>query len=254
MNKYAHIYYKQKKKWIEICGDKTYLMNGEPLKKNFAREKITNLKDKELSFLPPSNPSKVIGVGWNYKDLVGEKETYPEPIVFLKSPTSICSNRSKIHYPSFVEKVWVEVELVIVIGKKCSNVSVSNASDYILGYTIGSDITALNILERDWHLARSKAFDNFAPIGPYLLTNIETKNLSLKSKINNKQVQKGNTSSRILDDCELVSLISSLMTLMPGDVIFSGTPAKATDAVVLSGDKISHKIDNFGELSFEIIS
>ena len=140
-----------------------------------------------------------------------------------------------------------------MIGRECSNVAASEAHDYILGHTIGSDITALNIHDRDWHLARSKAFDDFAPIGPFLVTGLDTENLALKSTINGREAQVGNTSSRILNDNELIALISSMMTLMPGDVIFTGTPARATEALVCPGDHIKHEIENLGDLRFEII-
>ena len=253
MRKFSKVAYNGESRWIESCNGSIFFMEGEPLDDHFIRGEIADLDYDGLNYLPPSFPSKVIGVGWNYKDLVGEQDVYPEPIVFLKSPTSICAHDTKIKFPKIVEKVWVEVELVIVIGRECSNVTASEAHDYILGHTIGSDITALNIHDRDWHLARSKAFDDFAPIGPFLITGLNTENLTLKSTINGKEAQVGNTSSRILNDNELIALISSMMTLMPGDVIFTGTPARATEALVGPGDQINHKIENLGDLTFEII-
>ena len=253
MKKYANIRFNNQKRWVEFCNDDIYLMSGDPLNEIFRREEIIDIDIKKINYLPPSNPSKVIGVGWNYKDLVGPKDSYPEPIVFIKSPTSICAHNSKVNYPKIAEKVWVETELAIVIGKECSNINSSEAGSYILGYTIGSDITALNVLERDWHLARSKAFDNFAPIGPFLTTEINTENLILKSRINGREVQNGNTSSRIMDDFKLIELISGIMTLKPGDIILTGTPAGATDAIVVAGDKVEHEVENLGQLSFEII-
>lgn len=252
MNKYAKVKLNNQIKWIEFYNDEIFFMEGDPLDNNFKRGQVID-EDLKFDYLAPSNPSKVIGVGWNYKDLVGERESYPEPIVFLKSPSSVCPHRSVIKLPNFVEKIWVETELVIIIGKQCQNVSKNDASKYILGYTIGSDITALNIHDRDWHLARSKAFDNFAPIGPYLVKNINTDNLNLKSEINDKEAQSGNTKDMILKDCELISLISSIMTLMPGDIIFTGTPARATEALVVSGDRVKHEVDNLGCLDFEVI-
>ena len=253
MRKFSNITYNGASRWIELCDDCIYFMVGEPQYNQFIRGEIADLDYDQLNYLSPSIPSKVIGVGWNYKDLVGEQDVYPEPIVFLKSPTSICAHDTKIKFPNIVEKVWVEVELVIVIGRECSNVAASEAHDYILGHTIGSDITALNIHDRDWHLARSKAFDDFAPIGPFLITGLNTENLALKSTINGREAQVGNTSSRILNDNELIALISSMMTLMPGDVIFTGTPARATEALVCPGDHIKHEIENLGDLRFEII-
>jgi 2-keto-4-pentenoate hydratase/2-oxohepta-3-ene-1,7-dioic acid hydratase in catechol pathway len=253
MKRFAKIRYKNESRWIEFEGSHAYFMINDPFSSSFIRGELAQLNPEKLDFLPPVAPSKVIGVGWNYKDLVGDQESYPEPIVFLKSPTSICGHNSKIKIPEIVEKVWVEVEVAIIIGKECSGVSVSEASSYILGHTIGSDISALNIHERDWHLARSKAFDNFAPIGPFLVTEMITDNLLLKSTINNEEAQLGNTSSRIMDDAQLISLISSIMTLMPGDIIFTGTPARATEAIVFAGDIVKHEVENLGSLSFKII-
>jgi len=253
MGKFSHVSIDGQSKWIEFYKEDIFIMHKTPLDKDFQRDSLVELKDRNLKFLPPSDPTKVIGVGWNYKDLVGEQDSYPEPIVFLKSPTSICPHESCIKYPKFAEKVWVEVEIVIVIGKECSNVKASEAQKYILGHTLGSDISALNILERDWHLARSKAIDQFAPLGKYLITDINTDNLALESTINDREAQLGNSSFRILNDNQLIELISSIMTLYPGDIIFTGTPAGATEAIVRPGDKVMHKVDTLGELNFTIV-
>ena len=252
MKKFAKIKHNDESRWIEFFGSQIFFVVDDPFSPDFKRGELSQLDQDQLHFLAPATPSKVIGVGWNYKDLVGEQESYPEPIVFLKSPTSICAHKSEINLPKIVEKVWVETELAIIIGKKCSNVLASEANSYILGHTIGSDITALNIHDRDWHLARSKAFDNFAPIGPFLVTGMNTENLMLTSRINGNEAQQGNTSSRIMDDAQLVALISSMMTLMPGDIILTGTPARATEALVVSGDRVEHEVENLGCLTFKI--
>jgi len=254
MSKFARIVYNGRATWVEIENNLyVYQLSGEPFTNGFIRGKRISTNIKNLEFLAPVKPSKVIGLGWNYKDLVGEKSLYDEPVIFLKSPTSICEHNSSIKYPAYANKVWVEVELVIVIGKVCSGVEVDDAQNYIFGYTLGSDITALNVANRDWHLARSKAIDQFAPIGSFLVSDLDTSNLQLKSYINSREAQIGNTKNRILNDYEIVSLVSSMMTLMPGDVIFTGTPAKATEAVVLPGDKVVHSIDKIGDLEFSII-
>jgi 2-keto-4-pentenoate hydratase/2-oxohepta-3-ene-1,7-dioic acid hydratase in catechol pathway len=201
--------------------------------------------------LPPSDPSKVLGLAFNYKSLVGIRDTYDEPLFFLKSPTSACGHQSRISIAGH-STVWVEAELTIVIKKECRNVSTAGAEDYILGYTIGSDITALNVHKRDWHLARSKALDGFAPMGPYLVRGLDTSDLELGTRINGKEFQRGRTSDRIINDCESVSLLSRFLTLLPGDVILTGTPAGATSSLVKPGDVVTHWIENIGELSFTI--
>tara|TARA_B100000519_G_C14252220_1_gene443036 strand:+ start:2104 stop:2868 length:765 start_codon:yes stop_codon:yes gene_type:complete len=253
MNNYAKVIIDQKSSWIEIFNENVYLMDGDPLDSAFERKRIIDIDYKNIDYLIPVEPSKVIGLGWNYKDLIGVKDSYLEPIVFLKSPTSITGDKSRIKFPKIANKVWVEVELVIIIGKTCFDISPSEANEYILGHAIGSDITALNVHQRDWHLARSKALDDFAPIGPNLIKGMNTENLWLKSYINGKLAQSGNTSDRVLNDKEIVSLVSKMMTLQPGDVIFTGTPAKAREAQVLPGDLVTHEIENIGDLTFEFI-
>ncbi len=203
-------------------------------------------------FLPPCDPAKVLGLAFNYKSLVGEREAYEEPLFFLKSPTSACGHQSSVVCSQF-STVWVEAELVVVIKKECRNVRVENAPECILGYTIGSDVTALNVHGRDWHLARSKALDNFAPLGPFLVTDLDTSDLELGTLINGREYQRGRTSDRIMNDCEAVSLLSQFLTLSPGDVILTGTPAGATSSLVKSGDVVTHWVEGIGELQFSVL-
>ena len=187
-------------------------------------------------------------LAFNYKSLVKKKTNFDEPLFFFKSNTSLIGHNQYIIYPKNFNKVWIEAELCIVIGKKGKNIEVQNAEDYILGYTCGNDVTAENIYQRDWHLARSKGLDTFAPIGPYLISDINTANLKIKSFINGKKTQDGYTSDRILNDKECISLVSKYITLYPGDIIFTGTPAGATDAVIKPGDEIIIEIEKLGKL------
>ena len=205
----------------------------------------------EITFLPPSDPAKILGLAHNYKSLVGARERYDEPLFFMKSPTSACGHKSRVMCSPF-GTVWVEVELAVIIKKECRNVSVAEAGDYILGHTIGSDVTAQNIHGRDWHLARSKALDNFAPLGPFLVTGLDTVDLEVGTRINGRIYQQGRTSDRIMNDHESVSLLSQFLTLSPGDVILTGTPAGATSSIVRAGDVVTHWIEGIGELEFTI--
>jgi 2-keto-4-pentenoate hydratase/2-oxohepta-3-ene-1,7-dioic acid hydratase in catechol pathway len=222
------------------------LRNGEP---EMVEEDSIRSDD---TFLPPTVPAKVLGLAMNYKSLVGQREVYDEPLFFLKSPTSACGHNTRIACSRF-PTVWVEAELAVVIGKKCRSVSTAEAEGCILGYTIASDVTAANILGRDWHLARSKALDNFAPLGPFLVTDIDTSDLELGTRINGQEYQRGRTSDRIVNDCGAVSLISRFLTLDPGDVILTGTPANATNSLVTPGDVVTHWIDGMGELQFTMV-
>ena len=207
---------------------------------------------EEVSILPPIIPSKIIALGYNYKDLVGERPFYDEPVIFLKSPSSIIADKGIIEIKKSMKKIWTEVELCIVIGKKAENVNFKDDSKYIFGYTIGNDVTTSNILDRDHHLARSKAWNTFCPIGPWIENDIKTDNLLLENRINGKSFQKSNTNMRILNDNEIVSHLSKIMILMPGDIIMTGTPANAENSIIQDGDNVELSIQGLGFLSNKV--
>lgn len=242
-------------RWVEFKGEgEVCLLSAHPADGGCQIQQILPEQEvRSLSLLPPAEATKVIGLAYNYKSLVGIKDQYEEPLFFLKSPTSICPHNSCVPYPEFAEYVWVEVELAIVIGRDCHRVTEDEAEACILGYSIGSDITAENVYGRDWHLARSKALDYFSPIGPYLVTGLCTNNLEVRSYINGREFQRGSTSDRIINDRQAVSLLSRYVTLKPGDVILTGTPAGARASVVKKGDIVTHSIDELGELTFRIV-
>jgi len=210
-----------------------------------------SLNINDIKILAPVSPSKVIALGYNYKDLVGEKKRYDEPVIFMKPGSSVIGLNNYICIPEN-KKVWTEVELAIVIGKKCKNVGLEDAKKYIFGYTIGNDVTMKNILDRDHHLARSKACDTFCPLGPYIETNLNTNNLFLTNKINDVIYQNSNTNNRILNDSKIVSMISKLITLYPGDIILTGSPANAENSVIKHGDIVSMEIEGLGKLTNKI--
>ena len=207
----------------------------------------------KLEIVAPFEGNKVIGLGYNYKGLVGEKLHFDEPIIFLKSPESIVAHNGDVIYPEYCKKIWIESELTIVVRKIGKNIPLSQADEFILGYTCGNDITTDNIHDRDWHLAVSKGLDTFAPIGPYLIQEIDTSDLDIRSSINGKTTQKSRTSDRILNDQECITLVSKYFTLNPGDVIMTGTPAGARDAVVQPGDEVVVEIEHIGCLRNYII-
>lgn len=207
----------------------------------------------KMKLLAPFEGNKVIGLGYNYKGLVGKKSGFDEPLIFLKSPESVVVHNGYVIYPEYCKKIWIEAELTIVVSKKGKNITLSQADEYILGYTCGNDITAENIHDRDWHLAVSKGLDTFAPVGPYLIQDIDTSDLDILSSINGKTTQKSKTSDRILNDHECIALVSKYFTLNPGDVIMTGTPAGARDAIVQPGDEVVVEIEDIGCLRNYII-
>ncbi len=207
-----------------------------------------------FDYFKPPLKNKVIGLAFNYKSLVGKENKSQEPLIFLKSSTSLIFNNEEIIYNNFFKKVWIEAELCIIIGKEGKNIKSKDAKEHILGYTCGNDVTAENILNRDWHLARSKASDTFAPIGPKIINDIDTSNLRIQSFINGKKTQDSTTNDRIFNDFECVELVSKFFKLIPGDIIFTGTPAGATDAIVKPGDEVTIEIEKIGKITNSIKS
>ena len=207
-----------------------------------------------VRLLPPVTPTKIIGLAYNYKDLVGYKEKYDEPIIFLKPPSALIGPNDSITIEQSMKKVWTEVELCIVIGKTANNVALDVANEFIFGFTIGNDVTTSNILNRDHHLARSKGWDTFCPIGPWIDTEINTESLKLTNTINGEIFQDSNTNMRIYDDKTIISHLSKIMTLFPGDIIMTGTPKNAENSVISDGDEVKICIENIGELSNKVNS
>jgi len=203
----------------------------------------------DLELLPPCEPRTVAALAYNYKDLVGPREQYDEPLVFLKSPSCIIGTESPIGIPEWVDRVWMEVELAVVIGKPLFEASRDEAARGILGVTIANDVTASNVCGRDHHLARSKSLQSFCPVGSDLWAGLDTDSLRMTTTINGRRTQCGSTSSRIMDEADSVALVSRMVQLLPGDLVLTGTPAGAMDSVVRPGDRVELEIESIGRLS-----
>ncbi|MCL4428257.1 MAG: fumarylacetoacetate hydrolase family protein [Deltaproteobacteria bacterium] len=203
----------------------------------------------ELEFLPPVTPTKIVAVGLNYKDHAEEmKKNLPtEPLLFIKPNSCILPHLGTIIRPAVSKRVDYESELAVVIGKTAKNVKSKHAADYIFGYTCLNDVTARDLQSKDIQYTRSKSFDTFAPIGPFIETEIENpNNLSIKGYLNEELKQSSNTSNLIFSPFELVEFISGIMTLFPGDVISTGTPSGVGS--LSSGDFFEIEIENIGKL------
>lgn len=237
--------------WVEAQSKKFFKLIGSIFENDPKKTEI-KMPRFNANLSVPFKKNKVIGLAYNYKGMINKKENFDEPLVFFKSSSALTSHKSEIVYPKFLEKVWIEAELCIVIGKEGKNIDEKKAKDFILGYTCGNDVTGKNILNRDWHLARSKGIDTFAPIGPFLVKDLNCEDLEIKSSINGKITQKSRTSDRILNDHQCVELVSKYFTLFPGDIIFSGTPAGATDAVIKPGDEVKIEIENIGTINNKV--
>ena len=230
--------------------DKVFKLSNSYFTDHIETSDVYNIKSVRI--MPPVIPSKIIGLAYNYKDLVGERDFYDEPIIFLKPVSALIGHNDEIIINNIMEKVRTEVELCIVMGKTAVNVTVDEAEEFIFGYTIGNDVTTSNILNRDHHLARSKGWDTFCPIGPWIETELNTEDLKITNTINGEVFQESNTNMRIYDDRRIVSHMSRIMTLNPGDVIMTGTPKNAENSLIKHGYEVKLCIENIGELSNKV--
>ena len=194
------------------------------------------------------HPTKIIAIGLNYLDHAREfnMELPAYPLIFMKPQTAVIGNAETIIYPPQTKELHYEGELAIVIGKKTRNVTVENAEHYIAGYTCANDITARDLQRMDGQWTRSKSFDTFCPLGPKIAKNIDPTNLAIATRVNGITKQKSNTNQMIFNVFQLVSFISGIMTLMPGDIIITGTPSGVGE--LQEGDTVEVEIEEIGIL------
>jgi 2-keto-4-pentenoate hydratase/2-oxohepta-3-ene-1,7-dioic acid hydratase in catechol pathway len=187
-------------------------------------------------------------VGRNYAEHARElnNEVPTEPLIFLKPSTAANAHKGDILYPEYSKQVDFEAELAVVIGQKCSRVSKKDALRYVFGYTCINDITARDIQKRENKFTHAKSFDTFAPFGPFIETDFNFENVGIRSYVNGELRQNGNTKDMIFDIPTLISFISNIMTLLPGDVIATGTPSGVGSLNV--GDTVEVEIEGVGRL------
>ncbi len=204
----------------------------------------------DVRLLAPVLPSKVVAIGKNYADHAREMggEPPPEPVIFLKPSTAVVGPRDPIVYPAELsERVDFEGELAVVIGRLCRQVPAERASEVIFGYTCANDVTARDLQAKDGQWARAKGFDTFCPLGPWIETDLNPADLDLTTVVNGEIRQNARTSLLLHDVPALVSYVSDVMTLLPGDVLLTGTPAGV--GPLKEGDEVSVTIENIGTLT-----
>jgi 2-keto-4-pentenoate hydratase/2-oxohepta-3-ene-1,7-dioic acid hydratase in catechol pathway len=207
----------------------------------------------DMRILPPCTPSKIVALGVNYRSH-GEEMGHripAEPLIFLKPPTAVIGHGDNIIYPPSSQRVDYEGELGVVIKSHAYHVTKAEAPEYILGYTCVNDVTARDIQAKDKQWTRAKSFDTFAPIGPCIETELDPADLSLETRLNGEIRQKTRTSDLIFGVFELVSFISGIMTLLPGDVIATGTPSGV--GPMQPGDIVEVTIEKIGTLRNYIV-
>ena len=204
----------------------------------------------EVKLLAPVLPSKVVAIGKNYADHVremGGAEPPAEPIIFMKPSTSVIGPDDPIVLPALSAEVHHEAELAVVIGRLVKEVPVERALDAVLGFTCANDVTARDLQRTDGQWGRAKGFDTFCPLGPWIVTDVEPDDLAISCRVNGEVRQNGRTSDLVRGVEELVSWISNVMTLLPGDVILTGTPAGV--GPLADGDSVSVSISSIGTLT-----
>jgi len=229
-----------------FAGSDIELLRGEPFER--LERKFVSVTANKVTFLPPVAPSKVVAVGLNYLDHARElsMELPTEPILFLKPPSSVIGPGAAIVYPASSREVHHEAELAVVIGKRARNVAVGRAFEHVLGYTCANDVTARDLQRRDGQWGRAKSFDTFCPLGPYIETELEPDSLAIKARVNGQTRQDSSTAQMIFPVAKLISFISEVMTLEPGDVILTGTPPGVGEVHV--GDDVEVEIGGIGVL------
>ncbi len=230
-------------------------------------DKLDNLPYEEklskFNILPPiANPSKIICLAFNYSDHAQEQNLDPpkDPVIVLKPRNTLCGTNSEIVCPKFVKELDYEVELAIILGKNCKNVSEDEAKEAIFGYTILNDVSARDIQFKDKQFTRAKSFDTFAPCGPFITTSDEIndpQNLRLITRINQQIRQDSSTSKMFLKIPEIISKLSKVMTLEKGDIISTGTPAGVAlknpqFGFLKDGDEIEMEIEKIGILKNKV--
>ena len=231
---------------------------GDPL---YAGIKLLEEEHKveDVRLLAPVLPrSKVVGIGRNYAAHAAEmdNEVPPEPLMFLKPNTSVIGPGDPIFYPRQSQRVDFEGELAVVIGRICRDVPAEQATDVIFGYTIANDVTARDLQKSDGQWSRAKGFDSFCPLGPWIETDLDPQTFAdgvrVQTHLNGDLVQDGNTKDLIFDIPTLVAHITAAMTLLPGDVILTGTPEGVGPMQV--DDEVEVSIAGLGTLTNKVTS
>jgi 2-keto-4-pentenoate hydratase/2-oxohepta-3-ene-1,7-dioic acid hydratase in catechol pathway len=209
----------------------------------------------DVRLLAPVLPSKVVAIGRNYADHAAElgNEVPDDPIIFLKPSTAVVGPRDPIVYPTQLsERVDFEGELAVVIGRLCRQVPPERVGEVIFGYTCANDVTARDLQAKDGQWARAKGFDTFCPLGPWIETDIDPDDLELTTIVNGEIRQNSRTSLLLHDVTALVAYVSAVMTLLPGDVLLTGTPAGV--GPLKDGDEVSVTIESIGTLTNGVTS
>jgi 2-keto-4-pentenoate hydratase/2-oxohepta-3-ene-1,7-dioic acid hydratase in catechol pathway len=234
----------------QVCENHVLEIEGDI----FSKYQVTETKHAlcDLKILSPCVPTKIVAIGLNYRSHAEELGmALPEdPMVFMKPPTAVIGPDEEIIYPGMSSQVDYEGELAVVIGEKCKFVNEEDSEKYVLGYTCFNDVTARDLQKKDVQFTRAKGFDTFAPMGPFIETDINPCNVKIKTFLNGEKKQSGNTSDLIFPVRTIVSFLSKIMTLCPGDIIATGTPGGI--GPMKRGDVVEVRIEGVGNLQNKV--
>lgn len=206
-----------------------------------------------MKILEPIRPSKIVCVGRNYREHAAElgNKMPDEPLLFLKAPSAIISSGEDIVLPRASQQVEHEGELGVVIGRVAHNIGNEDPLSYILGYTCVNDVTARDLQRKDVQFTRGKSFDTFCPVGPWIESDIDPANVTVETRLNGEVKQNGNTADMAFSVAFLIRYISEIMTLYPGDLIATGTPAGVSR--MKSGDTVEVEVGGIGTLVNRVV-
>jgi len=244
--KIARIVHEGKESYARVEGSSLVLLEGKP--GEAFRPAGGRIDLAKASLLAPCRPSKALCIGLNYRDHAVEfgLAIPSSPVVFIKPATALLDPLGSIIWPELSKRVEYEAELVVVMGRKAKNLKESEALDYVLGYTCGNDVTARDLQPKEGQWTVAKSFDGFMPLGPWIETELDPGDLEISSFLNGQIKQHSRTSNLIFAVPELVSYLSRVMTLEPGDVIMTGTPSGV--GPMARGDEIAVEIEGIGRL------
>jgi 2-keto-4-pentenoate hydratase/2-oxohepta-3-ene-1,7-dioic acid hydratase in catechol pathway len=213
------------------------------------RRQEVELPVSAVKLLPPAEPTKIICLGRNYAEHAREHnaEVPTVPLIFLKAPSAIIGPGDPILLPPQSQQVEHEAELVVVMGKRGRNILAEQAQNYIYGYTVGNDVTARDLQRSDGQWTRAKSFDTFCPFGPWIDTDFDASDAIITCRVSGQPRQMASTRDMVFSVNQLIAFISSVMTLEPGDLIFTGTPAGVSP--LKEGDEVVVEIEGLGRLS-----
>ena len=254
MTNYARFSTKNKIAYGIVEGETITEISNSPLEAYNVLNETHNLS--EVKLLSPVEPSKIIAIGLNYKSHLGDRPGPKSPEPFIKAPNSVIGHGDEIIIPKIAleEKIKIqpEAELAVVIGKECKSATQNNALDYVFAYTCGNDVSGRDWQRNDLQWTRAKSSDTFAPIGPWMTTNLDPTNIQVICRVNREEKQNQNTSDLLHPLTKIIEYVSAVVTLTPGDVIMTGTPGTPGD--IFPGDVVEVEISGVGVLSNPVVA